>query len=330
MSPAPTQVAAGNKEVISGLLRRFRLEEVLNEDTNSKTIWLLGAIAGPDKLANAGSIPGETAAVVTLERLAFSSQDIRSTDPMLLSSAVLNSGEHNDIYSWATGTLHSSIFKPDTRVAIIYPATQKHIDKYRRQQCKWVSETPEKYATITRPFIDAQPASRLQWVYNILSKQVESERIVFEDADPENGFIILPDLKWDATNPDNMYLVAIVHRRDIKSLRDLTAKHLPLLKNIRDNSIVAAQAYGVSAEQLRLYIHYQPSYYHFHVHITNVNFEGKGMLAGRAHLLDTVVDNIECIAPDYYQRASIPFTLGSGDILWKHWHAQSQSLPLSE
>ncbi|KAJ1899801.1 hypothetical protein LPJ66_001887 [Kickxella alabastrina] len=127
-----------------------------------------------------------------------------------------------------------------------------------------------------------------------------------------------------------MYLVAIVHRRDIKSLRDLTASHLPLLKNIRDNSIVAAQAYGVSAEQLRLYIHYQPSYYHFHVHITNVNFEGKGMLAGRAHLLDTVVDNIECIAPDYYQRASIPFTLGSGDGLWKHWHAQSQSLPLSE
>ncbi len=37
----------------------------------------------------------------------------------------------------------------------------------------------------------------LQWVYNILEKKQESERIVFEDPDPETGFILLPDMKWD-------------------------------------------------------------------------------------------------------------------------------------
>jgi m7GpppX diphosphatase len=31
-------------------------------------------------------------------------------------------------------------------------------------------------------------------VYNILSHQTESENIVFEDPDPENGFVLLPDL----------------------------------------------------------------------------------------------------------------------------------------
>ena len=36
-----------------------------------------------------------------------------------------------------------------------------------------------------------------QWVYNILEKKTESERIVYEDADPETGFILLPDMKWD-------------------------------------------------------------------------------------------------------------------------------------
>ena len=36
-----------------------------------------------------------------------------------------------------------------------------------------------------------------QWVYNILEKKEESERIVFEDPDSKTGFILLPDMKWD-------------------------------------------------------------------------------------------------------------------------------------
>lgn len=31
---------------------------------------------------------------------------------------------------------------------------------------------------------------------------------------------------------DDLYLIAIVNRRDIKSLRDLRSEHIPLLENI--------------------------------------------------------------------------------------------------
>lgn len=37
----------------------------------------------------------------------------------------------------------------------------------------------------------------LQWVYNILEKKAEADRIVFEDPDPQVGFVLLPDFKWD-------------------------------------------------------------------------------------------------------------------------------------
>lgn len=36
-----------------------------------------------------------------------------------------------------------------------------------------------------------------QWVYNILEKKAEADRIVYEDPDPEVGFVLLPDFKWD-------------------------------------------------------------------------------------------------------------------------------------
>ncbi|KAJ2898249.1 hypothetical protein IWW38_001436, partial [Coemansia aciculifera] len=308
----------GTLPQIEDLLRRFQFREVLSDDTSSKTIWLLGVIAADDSDKDAAEEPavvaGHNAAIVVLERIAFSPQAIElgcCSNSVLLESILLASGERNDVYAWATGQAGAAALKPDLRVALTYPATQKHIDKHRRQLRMWVSETPKLYASITKPFIESQPASRIQWVYNILSKQVESEHIVFEDPDPVNGFIILPDLKWDATNTDNMYLVAIVHRRDLKSLRDLTSMHLPLLNNLRCKAAVAAQKYGVQPDQLRLYVHYQPSYYHLHIHITNVLLEGKGMLAGRAHLLDSVIDNIANIASDYYQRATIPYVLGS-------------------
>lgn len=72
----------------------------------------------------------------------------------------------------------------------------------------------------------------LQWVYNILEKKAEAERVVFEDPDPVTGFVLLPDLKWDQKQLENLYLVAICHADGIKSLRDLNKSHLPLLKNI--------------------------------------------------------------------------------------------------
>ena len=71
----------------------------------------------------------------------------------------------------------------------------------------------------------------LQWVYNILEKKAEAERVVFEDPDPVTGFVLLPDLKWDQKQLENLYLVAICHAHGIKSLRDLNKSHLPLLKN---------------------------------------------------------------------------------------------------
>lgn len=40
---------------------------------------------------------------------------------------------------------------------------------------------------------------------------------------------------------DDLYLIALVHRREIKSLRDLTAEHLPLLRNVLQEGKVSVR-----------------------------------------------------------------------------------------
>lgn len=146
-------------------------------------------------------------------------------------------------------------------------------------------------------------------MYNILEHRSETERIVFEDACPNDGFVLLPDLKWDGRTVETLYLLAIVRRRGIRSLRDLSAADLPLLRNVLRSGTEAIRAkYGVAGRQLRVYLHYQPSFYHLHVHFTYLQHEAPGIRCERGHLLSTVIGNLELLG-DYYRRATLPFTV---------------------
>lgn len=61
-----------------------------------------------------------------------------------------------------------------------------------------------------------------------------------------------------------LYLLVLTQDRSIQSLRDLTPAHLPLLRNIRQQSEKAAmEKYGISKGELRFFVHYQPTYCKF-------------------------------------------------------------------
>ncbi len=77
-------------------------------------------------------------------------------------------------------------------------------------------------------------------MYNILEGRSEVERIVCNDEDPETGFVLLPDLKWDQKEVENLYMLAIVRKRGLLSLRELNATHLPLLRNVLHKGKVSA------------------------------------------------------------------------------------------
>ena len=100
-------------------------------------------------------------------------------------------------------------------------------------------------------------------VEDIVSGRSEAEKILFRsppEADPF-GFLILPDMKWDLANIASLYLVALTLLPNIKSLRDLNRSHLPLLRAIRREATnVVKNRWGLEGTELRLFVHYQPSY----------------------------------------------------------------------
>lgn len=62
--------------------------------------------------------------------------------------------------------------------------------------------------------------------------------------------------KWDGKTLSALYMICIVHRRDIKSLRDLDGTHVEYLRHLKKECCrTVTQAFKVESDQLRLYIH---------------------------------------------------------------------------
>lgn len=291
-----TDVSLSNK--LLGLV----VLEILNDDPLAKTISLLGSFTDGR----------EGQAIVQLTRQPFTATDAQR---LVQSVACRQLQFENDVYSKYAVEMDSEDCY--VNLDLVYPATEKHISKARAQQFVMVRESPEDYTAVTEPYIKALPTARLAWVKNILEKSAEAERLLFEDPNPEVGFMLHPDLKWDQEKLSCLHCIAICHRGDIKSLRDLNTGHLPLLRNIRDKGIKAIEKkYGVKEESLRIFVHYQPSYYHLHVHFQHAELPGAaGAFVGKAHLLDDVIDNIRIFGGDYYQRRTLTFSLGTRDPL---------------
>ncbi|KAH7345783.1 scavenger mRNA decapping enzyme [Rhizoctonia solani] len=278
-------------------LEQFILDHVLNEDPLSHSISILGTL--PERDQEGKRIP----AIVQVTKTPISSKEITSIRGVF---GKLETIGQNDIYHWVLGWLGDKR-SPDVKITIVENATEAHIRKFTRQSWTMVRESPQLYAEVVKPYIEGFPTSRLQWVYNILSHESEADRILFEDPSPTDGFIIVPDLKWDGTTMSTFYIQAIVHTRDIRSMRDIRKRHLPILRNIRKQAIKVAQdKYGLSGGQLRLFVHYQPSYYHFHVHIVTLELSGQANAnVGMAHLLDDVIAMLELESDDLNEEQGI-------------------------
>ncbi|XP_037116954.1 m7GpppX diphosphatase [Syngnathus acus] len=277
------------KNVLSG----FQTTTVLSDSAREKTIFVHGKLADQN-------------AVVILEKTPIREDSLSE----IFAASTLELDMRNDIY--CTYRLRSPPHLNEMKATVVCPATEKHVQKYQRQESFLVEETTDDYQSITLPFIQKQSFS-VQWVYNILEKKAESERIVFEDPDPKLGFVLLPDFKWDQKQTDNLYLIAITHQRNIKSLRDLTSEHIPLLQNIFQKGKEAIQQhYSLPGSKLRVYLHYQPSYYHLHVHFTKLGYDVPGCGVERAHLLTDVIQNLQS-DPHYYKTRTLSFPLRADD-----------------
>ena len=148
----------------------------------------------------------------------------------------------------------------------------------------------------------------------MLNSEKEVELRVFENE----HFMLQKDWKYNEGDMSTLYCLAIVKNQyaNLKTVRDLKSEHLPMLKSIRDDSMRAIeQKFGVDKVHIKSYFHYQPTYYHLHIHFVHVECAHADDVRVFVDL-DSVIQNIEMM-DDYYQRATLSYPVGTQMPLFK-------------
>ncbi|CDK26380.1 unnamed protein product [Kuraishia capsulata CBS 1993] len=290
------------------LIREFQYSKILTSNAQEKTVTFLGKIKGEDAILKLEKTPFATE---TSEIDAFFAKNTISDIKELAS---------NDVYHWGVSLLEQTLQNPTCKYSLVYPATETHIAKFETAAYHMISETPEHYQNVVKPYISTMQGDRLKWVRNILFEGAEAERVVYRNDDREKGFVLVPDMKWDGTTLDTLYICAIVLREDIASIRDLKREHVNWLNGMQDEiKAGVAKYYGnkIKGDELRIFVHYQPSYYHFHIHIVNISHPGLAstMSVGRAVLLQDVIDQLEYLEDGIASR-TLTYALAENHKLW--------------
>lgn len=234
----------------SDLIKDFKCHNLLNQDQGGRRIILQGSIH-------------DKPALLLAERAAFSTESSYLEAFSQLVTNIQNLGD-NDIYKWYMANSVSNGSKaspPDLKLNLIYPCKDSHIKKYSFQQSRSVVETPEIYKNYVRPYMSkCREEGRLNWVFNILEGRTEQENVLFRSkptGDAKDDYILLPDLNWDRTTIGSLHLLALVQRRDIWSVRDLTKQHVNWLRSLRKTLTDTVEKLypGVEADMLKLYLH---------------------------------------------------------------------------
>ena len=272
---------------------------------------------------------------------AFSpNESVRIRDFLSLLSFQLNSDSGAE-YSYYDATPKSSFInmtsvanvftsRPLFRVELISPASEKQIQRALPvPSCVMLDETPMLYQDVVAPYIQGIiDSGTLAWIENVVTGKKEAERLLLDTKD----YILNIDTKWKS-HPDphsvpkeqwkshtkavgDLYCLAIVKAGGLASIRDLRGEHIPMLKDmLYQCPKVIEQVYGVSYNQMRIFMHYHPQFYRLHVHFTRLENEF-GCTVERAHLLSDVIQNLE-MDSNYYANRTLTFKLRTNDALYK-------------
>lgn len=206
-------------------------------------------------------------------------------------------------------------------VELISPATQRQIQRAMPSPGSvLIQETPQKYKEVTKPFI--QPivdGKSLDWIRNVIDGKKEKERLLLD----KDTYILNIDTKW-RSHPDplrvpreewkhheatkELYCLGITKCPGIATIRDLTSEHVPMLQSmVNDGCKTIEEIYGVKSDQIRVFAHYQPQFYWFHVHFTRLENE-IGAQVERGHLVSDIIQNLES-DPEYYEKRTMSYKL---------------------
>lgn len=213
------------------------------------------------------------------------------------------------------------------KLEVIWPASERQIQRKRLSEYLLIEETPAVYKDKVAKHCLLE-SDNCQWIDEVTSLRKEKDRNLFTNSQ----FVINIDTKWTshcdtsmdksewkgATWTKDIYILAVVKDRKLMSIRDLRGSEgISLCESMKTElQRVAKEVYGVDPKILRIYFHYHPQFYRLHAHCNSIDNVNPGCETERAHLLSTCISNLRNY-PNYYEDATLVYKVRKGEKLYK-------------
>jgi m7GpppX diphosphatase len=159
-----------------------------------------------------------------------------------------------------------------------------------------IKETYDEYLD----YIKSRDVDKDQWIYNIIDGIAEKSQILYKDEE----CIIIPDFKFDRSI-SKLHILCMPIDKTIRCIRSLEQKHIELLKNMKEKTLKEIKTrYNLDECNLKIYIHYNPSTYHLHIHFINVNYTDCFSSVEYSHEIHSVMDNLS-MNSCYYRKVKL-------------------------
>ena len=174
-----------------------------------------------------------------------------------------------------------------------------------------LAETPAMHARATGFIEQEVKRPSKQWIASIISGDQEKDQVILRTDE----FVLLPDTErvnryWRTGRGSpkgrmTLNWLAIVHDLRVRTLRDLSGEHLPMLRRMLEACMAQVEeATGLPREQVMAYVHYPPSVYQLHVHFSYPYGQFCHRDAYRVHSLQGIINNLE-IDTGYYAKSTL-------------------------
>ena len=196
-------------------------------------------------------------------------------------------------------------YENEIDLEVIYPADKKILEKCKKEKYVVLTETIEIYNLKIVPYVESLDTKHKEFINNILYEGKEELYYKTEK------FVIVKDYKF--VNTDEVYYLGIVYDSKIRSLRDLKGEHLPLLIELYNFKFKLEETFN---ESVQVYVHYYPSFWHFHIHYVGVSLDVGGNIINRSWDLKSVISNLR-ISENYYKNADLDIIVKKNSDLHK-------------
>jgi m7GpppX diphosphatase len=171
------------------------------------------------------------------------------------------------------------------------------ITKLKKYSKRIIKESYDEYLD----FLSQRDIEKDRWIYNIIDGKAEQDKILYRDL----NLIVIPTYTWDSKNIDKLHILCLPTNKNIRTIRDLTSEHIPLLQHMKYITLETIEkSYGLKEENLKIFFHYEPSTYHLHIHFINTGHTESWSSVEYSHDLDTVIFNLK-MDSDYYKKIKL-------------------------